>query len=120
MCATKVMVSLDSMNPITYKHMRVGGNLMRVLNNINALIQRGHNNIWVRRVLTEANKGEDFKGLVRAAFGDNVKISEHAEFERSKEIAAPAKRAYCGYPSQRLVVSVTGDVFPCCVDYFEH
>jgi radical SAM protein with 4Fe4S-binding SPASM domain len=119
MCATKVMVSLDSMNTLTYKQMRSGGNLMRVLTNINSLIERGHKNLWVRRVVTELNKAEDFKGLVRAAFGDSVKISEHAEFERSKQVAIPKKRAYCGYPSQRLIVSVDGKVFPCCVDYFE-
>jgi radical SAM protein with 4Fe4S-binding SPASM domain len=30
-----------------------------------------------------------------------------------------SQRQYCCYPSQRIVVSVNGDMFPCCVDYKE-
>lgn len=119
MCATKVMVSVDSMITNTYHKMRRGGNLMRVLNNISRLLTEGHKNIWVRRVVTEDNRAEDFAGLVRHVFGKEVKISEHAVFERSEDTDKPTKRTYCGYPSQRLIISHNGDIFPCCVDYFE-
>jgi len=103
--ATKVMVSVDSMETTTYHKMRRGGNLMRVLNNISRLLLAGQKNIWVRRVVTDDNRAEDFVGLVRHVFGDEVKVSEHAVFERSELVATPTKRAYCGYPSQRLVVA---------------
>lgn len=119
LCATKVMVSLDSMEQLTYKKMRPGGNLMRVLNNVEKLLRMGHGNVWVRRVVTEDNKTEDFVGRVRAALGNQVKISEHAVFERSESVDTPTERTYCGYPSQRLVIAHNGDIFPCCVDYFE-
>lgn len=119
MCATKVIVSVDSMEQLTYHKMRPGGNLMRVLNNVTRLLEAGHGNVWIRRVVTEDNRAEDFVGLVRAAFGNLVKISEHGVFERGRDTTKPTRRAYCGYPSQRLVIAHNGDIFPCCVDYFQ-
>ncbi len=117
MACTKVMFSLDSMAQLTYRKMRPGGNLMRVINNIQRLVDLGHKNIWVRRVITDLNKNEDFAGAVRPVFGDKVKVSEHYCFDRVNEQDRPANRVYCGYPSQRLVVSCNGWIYPCCVDY---
>jgi len=77
MNTTKVMVSLDSMDPDTYAKMRVGGNLRRALDTIQKLTERNHSNIWVRRVITEQNKHENFYQDVREYFGDKVHVSEH-------------------------------------------
>jgi len=119
MAATKVIFSLDSTKPNIYAKMRKGGDLLKVLSNINQLIKLGHKGIVVRRVITEDNKHEDFKTNVKNIFGD-VSVSEHYVFERGKEFKLQnIKRAYCGYPSVRLVVSVSGDIMPCCVDYHE-
>ena len=90
---------------------------MRVVNNIQRIIHSGHRNIWVRRVITERNKAEDFAGTVRQVFGDSVKVSEHYCFDRVKGQDKPIGRRYCGYPSQRLVVACDGGIYPCCVDY---
>jgi len=117
LACTKVMFSLDSMVPATYKKMRCGGDLFRVATNIQRLIESGHRNIWVRRVITADNKSEDFVRAVRDAFCDKVKVAEHYCFDRVKGQDRPAERVYCGYPSQRLVVACDGGIYPCCVDY---
>jgi len=119
MNCTKVMYSVDSMEENTYKVMRAGGSLRIVLDNIEMLLKFGHRNVWVRRVLTDSNKAEDFKSSVAQKFGDAVKVAEHYVFDRAVVRKSNAPRTYCLYPSQRLVVGTSGDVFPCCVDYDE-
>lgn len=114
---TKVMFSLDSCIESTYNQIRIGGDLLKVLNNISRLVKSEHNNIWVRRVISDTNKDEDFAHNVKKIFGNTVKVSEHYCFDRVGKQKAPKKRLYCGYPSQRVVVSSSGDIFPCCVDY---
>lgn len=117
MACTKVMFSLDSIVEETYNQIRVGGDLLKVLHNISSLVSLGHKNIWVRRVISETNKHEDFVSGVKKVFGNSVKVAEHYCFDRVNKQKAPAKRVYCGYPSQRLIVSVDGSIYPCCVDY---
>lgn len=118
MACTKVMFSLDSCREDTYKQIRVGGDLLKVLGNIGKVIKAGHENIWVRRVVTDLNKHEDFAGEVKRIYGSAVKVAEHYVFERAKKgQKRPVARVYCGYPSQRLIVAVDGSIYPCCVDY---
>jgi radical SAM protein with 4Fe4S-binding SPASM domain len=114
---TKVMFSLDSCKAKTYQKMRKGGNLDKILYNINTLIKLRHDNIWVRRVITKDNKAENFAQDVKDIFGDNVKVAEHYCFDRANDAKGEGGRLYCGYPSQRLVVATDGTVYPCCVDY---
>lgn len=121
MYATKIMVSIDTMNKEKYANMRKRGNLREVYNLINELLERGHKNIWARRVITKENKDEDFAQIIKSTFKGKVKASEHYEFnriddDRGKKIIA-AKREYCGYPSQRIVFATDGQAYPCCVDY---
>lgn len=122
MAATKVMVSLDSMVPETYKKMRVNGNLERAKEVIRELLRRGHPNVWVRRVITKDNAHEKFARDVRNLFGAYVHVSEHACFDRNADehhqLNDPKfERTYCGYPSQRIMIASDGTAFPCCVDY---
>jgi radical SAM protein with 4Fe4S-binding SPASM domain len=123
MAATKVMVSLDSTVPETYKVMRVNGSLDRATEVIRELIRRGHPNLWVRRVITTANQAEPFAQRVRDLFGPAVHVSEHACFDRNvdehHQTMDPLRfeRTYCGYPSQRIMVASDGNCYPCCVDY---
>jgi len=117
MACTKVMFSLDSTVESTYNKIRKGGDMLKVMRNINELIKLGHNNIWVRRVITDLNKDEAFVNNVKYIFGGKVKVAEHYCFDRANDQIKPGKRVYCGYPSQRLVVSVDGNIYPCCVDY---
>jgi radical SAM protein with 4Fe4S-binding SPASM domain len=132
MSASKVMVSLDSCRKDTYAKMRRGGDLSLVIAAVHALLRRGHPNLWIRRVLTKDNRDEDFAGEVRMLFGDKVKVSSHHCFDRNEAEghaeAAPGcdhdddglpPRTYCQYPSQRLVVSSSGKVYPCCIDLHE-
>ena len=128
MKCTKVMISLDSMVPETYLKMRVGGNLDKAKGTINKLIKRGHKNVWVRRVLTKENYKEDFFGMVRSEWGDKVHVSQHYCFDRNinnyMEISGcdhdqDMPRKYCQYPSQRLVITSRGMVYPCCIDLHE-
>lgn len=128
MAATKVMVSLDSLNPATYAVMRRGGSLDRAKAVIHELIRRGHPNLWIRRVLAKENKHEPFFNQVRAEFGEAVKVSEHFCFDRNTGSSheavgcdhdADGGRTYCGYPSQRIVVSSSGLCYPCCIDLHE-
>lgn len=121
MLASKVMISLDSMNPKTYAEMRRGGSLDRALDTIASLIRTGHKNVWVRRVINSTNREEHFVEDVRDRFGSDVKIAEHFEFFRADKSAACSERprTYCGYPSQRIVIASDGKMFPCCVDYDE-
>jgi radical SAM protein with 4Fe4S-binding SPASM domain len=121
MACTKVMVSLDSLVNSTYLEMRKGGSRSNVIHTINFLLDRGHKNLWVRRVITSRNKSEQFTSHCREMWGTKVKISEHYCFERGSDLnpraARKFKRKYCGYPSQRIVVGIDGKAFPCCVDY---
>jgi len=127
MAATKVMVSLDSLNPATYAVMRRGGSLPRAIEVVKELIRRGHPNIWVRRVLAKENKHEPFFKMVRAEFGEAVKVSEHFCFDRNEGATHSESgcdhddmdRTYCGYPSQRIVVASSGLCYPCCINLHE-
>jgi radical SAM protein with 4Fe4S-binding SPASM domain len=126
MQATKVMVSLDSCRPETYAIMRRGGKLERAIQVVLDLISKGHENIWVRRVMSKDNEHEDFYTDCRAIFGDKVKISEHHCFDRnansSHEVGCDhdeLPRKFCGYPAQRIVVSSSGLCYPCCIDLHE-
>jgi radical SAM protein with 4Fe4S-binding SPASM domain len=125
MAATKVMVSLDSLVPETYAKMRVGGKLERAKEVIKELIQRKHPNLWVRRVITKENREEPFKRMVLDTFGQYPHVSEHHVFDRneadrhSSDYQHDLKRTYCGYPSQRIVVSSSGLCYPCCIDLHE-
>lgn len=127
MCATKVMVSLDSWRPLTYKRMRVNGDLERAKQVIMELIRRGHPNLWVRRVVTQENQHEDFLDDAKTNLGElfhrpNIHFSQHACFDRNADehhqVNDPKfERTYCAYPSQRMMIASDGTVFPCCVDY---
>lgn len=128
MATTKCMVSLDSMNPETYKIMRAGGKLESAKAVITELVRRCHPNLWIRRVLTKLNEKENFYDEVKAEWGDAVKVSEHYCFDRnsreSHELSGcdhdeNAKRKYCGYPSQRMVITSRGFAYPCCIDLKE-
>lgn len=122
MAATKVMVSLDSVRPGTYKVMRAGGDLSRATEVIRELIRRGHPNLWIRRVIANENKAENFKAEVDAIFGGfGYKVAEHYCFDRNADSSHMGERSsgrvYCGYPSQRIMVASDGACYPCCVDY---
>lgn len=123
MRATKVMVSLDSFEPATYAKMRVGLRLGAAIETVNGLLERGHKNIWVRRVISKDNLGEDFVGEARRRWGTAVHVSEHYAFDRNREETKAVhgeavggwERTYCGYPSQRLVVTASGAMLLCCL-----
>jgi hypothetical protein len=124
MAATKVMVSLDSMDPIIYPQIRVNGRLERALEVIAELKERGHPDVWVRRVVTRLNKDEPFVEKVKEKFGSDTKVSEHYAFDRNHyaHMALETEyekweRVYCGYPSQRIIVTASGVCLPCCVDW---
>lgn len=128
MATTKCMISLDSMVPETYVQMRVGGDLEKAKDTITTLAELGHPNLWVRRVLSKANQGEDFFALVKAQWGDAVKVSEHHCFDRNEKQSHEISgcdhdefqhRRYCVYPSQRLVITSAGMAYPCCIDLHE-
>lgn len=123
MACTKVMVSLDSTDPAIYPKVRIGGNYETAVGTIRELIKRGHPNLWVRRVVGALNKGEDFVSRAKEMFGADTKISEHFAFDRNKDFKASIhgdnpedwERAYCGYVSQRLIITAYGLILPCCI-----
>lgn len=126
MYATKVMVSLDSMDPDIYPKIRVNGNLERALEVIGEMRRRNHSNLWVRRVITQLNQDERFIEKVKKHFGADIKVSEHFTFDRNHYAHLALEnayekwdRVYCGYPSQRIVVTASGVCLPCCVDWSE-
>lgn len=128
MACTKVMVSLDSMNEETYKQMRVGGSLKWAKETIDELVRRKHPNLWIRRVLTKLNKYENFYEAVKDEWGDSVKCSSHYCFDRNEKEKHEMSgcdhdedmpRKYCGYPSQRMIITSRGLVYPCCLDLHE-
>lgn len=128
LCTTKCMVSLDSMVAETYEKMRVGGNFSLAKDVITGLIHFGHTNVWVRRIITKENYTEPFFVQVKEKWGDKVHVSEHYCFDRninqSHELSgcdhdSRYPRKYCQYPSQRLVISSAGFIYPCCIDLHE-
>lgn len=128
MATTKCMISLDSMDPVIYPQMRVGGKLERAKEVIWELVKRGHPNIWVRRVLTKLNYQEPFFESVKKEWGDKVHVSQHYCFDRNAKSRhelsgcdhdGDMPRRYCQYPSQRLIVTSRGLVYPCCLDLHE-
>ena len=125
MAATKVMISLDSTIPATYAKMRVGGDIEKAFKTIKELKRLGHPNLWVRRVITEFNKEEPFVERCKQLFGEEIQVSEHFCFDRNRNLNASIhgedvnkfERVYCGYPSQRLLITSSGQALPCCVDW---
>lgn len=128
MACTKVMVSMDSMDPEIYPLMRVGGKIERAKEVVTELVRRGHPNVWVRRVMAKANEREAFFDAVKKEWGDKVKMSEHFCFDRNatkkNEISGcdhddGMPRKFCGYPAQRIVITSAGYAYPCCLDLHE-
>ena len=123
--STKVIVSLDAFGKNLYATMRRNGDIRTVIETVNRLVDRGHNNVWVRRVITKENQGENYFHIAQGIWGNKVKIAEHYCFDRNEKKKHQVKnqkikhRKYCGYPSQRLLVASDGRIFPCCVDYYE-
>lgn len=123
MAADKVMISLDSTAPERYEKMRVGGRLSNAIWTVHELLRRGHQNVWVRRVITQENKDEPFVENCKRIFGPKVHVSEHFAFpgrnDAFDDTVNPESwpRKYCSYPSTRLMVLANGDVVPCCVDW---
>lgn len=123
MCATKVMVSLDSMDPDIYPKVRVGLSLGKAQATIDEIVSRRHPDVWVRRVVCRDNKDEDFVGAVKARWPAGVRVSEHSAFERNhyknealySEDPSNWERRYCQYPSQRIVVEASGRYSACCI-----
>lgn len=123
MAATKVMVSLDSMDPEIYPKVRVGLSLEKAQATIDELVRRWHPNLWVRRVVCKDNQHEDFIGAVKRRWPKGVKVSEHFAFDRNHyrneavhdEDFRNWERTYCGYPSQRVVIETSGRYVPCCI-----
>ena len=123
MAATKVMVSLDSMDPAIYAKVRVGLSLPKAQATIDELVRRGHPDVWVRRVVCRDNASEDFSKAVYARWPKGVKVSEHYAFDRNHyqnealhdEDTSQWERTYCGYPSQRVVIESSGRMVPCCI-----
>lgn len=120
MAATKVVLSIDSFDEKTYLLSRVGGNLSTAKKTFKTLLEKGHKGLFLRRVVTKENEKENYNDAAVGAFGEEgYKISEHFEFFRGDgKVAKPdAPRKFCGYPSQRIVVTTNGDCYPCCIDY---
>jgi molybdenum cofactor biosynthesis enzyme MoaA len=123
MSATKVMVSLDSMDPAVYPKVRVGLKLERALEVIDELVRRKHPDLWVRRVVCQDNKDEPFAASAKTRWPAGVRISEHYAFDRNHykneavhgEDVSKWPRKYCGYPSQRIVVEASGRYSACCI-----
>lgn len=124
MFASKVMVSLDSMVEATYKKIRVGLSLEKAQSRITDLYTRSHRDLWVRRVVCRENQHEDFIGAVKARW-PHVNVSEHYAFDRNKtkdeavhdDEVGNWERTYCGYPSQRLIVTASGAILSCCLHW---
>ncbi len=118
---TKIIFSVDSLETRIYNNMRRGGQLSIVLKNIEKLLEVRHPNIWIQRTITKENEAEPFALNVRKLLGDKIKISEHLVFDRVYSFSERLKykRVYCKQPSQRLIVSADGKIYPCCVDYNE-
>lgn len=122
LCATRVIVSVDSFNMGSYLSQRVGGVYRDVMTNISKLLffRRGKNPvIELRRVITEDNRRENFKAAARAKFGNAVEVTEHNVFDRANISKCNARRKFCCQPNQRLVIGADGNVFACCVDFNE-
>lgn len=123
MAASKVMISLDSTVPERYGRMRVGGRFSNAVWTVHELLRQGHDNVWVRRVITQENKDEPFAENCKSIFGPKVHVSEHYAFpgrnEAFQDGSDPSQwpRKYCEYPSLRLMVLASGQVVPCCVDW---
>lgn len=123
--STKVIVSLDAFGKNLYAIMRKKGDIRTVINTVNRLVEKGHDNVWVRRVLTKENKNEDYYAIAKGIWGNKIKIAEHYCFDRGEiknyqfKNRRKNQRTYCGYPSQRLLIATDGAIYPCCVDYYE-
>ena len=123
MCATKVMISLDSMDPDIYPKVRVGLDLSEAQKTISDLVELGHPDLWVRRVVCKDNQHEDFVGAVKSRWPKCVRVSEHSVFERNhyqnqalyEEDTSNWERTFCGYPAQRVVIEASGRYSACCI-----
>jgi len=128
---TRLFVSLDAVTQETYDKIRVGGNLAVVTMNIeNFLAVRGDRTLPVLAVCfvrmsmnahEEAAFMEQWRGI--ADFFSMQSFMNPFAGERPEKEAlasadrAPARPFVCPQPFQRMRLSVTGDVHPCCSFY---
>lgn len=135
MLASKVdvlKVSFDSINEDIYEEIRKNANFKIVIDNIQFLAElrkflKKPKLIISRRVANikglESNK--EFKKYFKDRKIDYIKFDIRPAMKRNQEEIYKNKiinrniRKYCGHPSRRLVISWNGNVYACCVAYFE-
>lgn len=123
-------VSMDSVT--NYAEARKGGKMHLVFSNIARILEH-RDIIEINR--TESNITESLPEFVEAFHKELYRAAgKMTECSRIKIRSVPARRRnssgvfnddlrkvrkYCGQPSRRLLVSASGNIYPCCVPYHE-
>ncbi|MEW6263518.1 MAG: radical SAM protein [Thermodesulfobacteriota bacterium] len=127
---TRLMVSLDAVRPETYRRIRRGGSLDRVVRNIMTFLElrRRQGRDWPLlrvsfiRMTLNLEEAEEFEDYWRDK-ADYIGFQQYSNIlERPDTDFSPAGRTSpdffrCPDPWQRLSLLVNGDLFPCCSDF---
>lgn len=123
----KLIVSVDSIKPDVYRKLRVGGELDKVLKNIQQVLDyRKQHGKWrpvirVQKIELAETADEPFEEFWRDFGVDQAAINSYKE----KSISEPTpviplegdRERGCAQLWQRLVIAADGSVYPCCEGY---
>jgi pyruvate-formate lyase-activating enzyme len=111
----RIIWSIDSIEPDIYERMKVGADLVDVVNNLKGFIKaRGENKrpyIRVQKIDLPETRDEDYIEFFRKLKVDSVAINTYKEKDEGKVRWEPLP---CAQPYQRMVLSWDGFWYPCC------
>jgi MoaA/NifB/PqqE/SkfB family radical SAM enzyme len=120
---SKIIISIDALDPITYEKLRPGLEFNRVMRNLQTLVrlraERDTPEIVVNLVRSQENE-ESSDGDVRAFFlahgVDGVAITPEIDVSPPKESNASGDPINCERPYRHLTVHASGELMLCCRD----
>lgn len=126
---TRILFSLDAASPETYKKLRRGGDFLRILKNLFALLDYKKKNklvlpaVRLSFVVNRLNAHElrifikKFSKKVDYLEIQPLSIYYHLNKYLIPEHAYNVKAVNCSEPWRKLIIRANGDVLPCCSFY---
>jgi MoaA/NifB/PqqE/SkfB family radical SAM enzyme len=120
-----IIFSIDSIHPQTYKNIRIGSNLGKVVKNLAEFRYLrdklwGNTQIQVQAIPIEQNKMEllfKYYHDFYREFADTIFISPWCkDYSKDLIVKEETPNFFCPAPFRRLLVRVNGDIWLCCGD----
>ena len=121
---TEVRVAIDSINPSTYKKLRVNGSLEQVIRGVKRLVKsRNKTGIAMKIIICSVVSNFNYKEVESIEkFSKNVGADEHEKIsniwrEQFDKIGLSPANSRCNQQLKTFNVLANGNIVPCCHTY---